>query len=613
MNVLHYSLSLSACPKCHLFICKHTSLANLDLNVTREEKQSVTECNNTQISIENHIGNLAQQHSLSGRNIYMFPSISNDNTRYSWTTFGTDSIESTNTSDNLSSNNETICENIPFANENIIESLLPPTPTSTPTLNQIVRTQSEKFDKKFQKPTHLTKKISFSTLYNKPSLFPPIKHDNHSITKLYSYSNKSLFIMIILLLSFLITNTIDIVLVYIYYHTNYVYFISFISTIVLCDIVLWINNLIELNTISSCLLLIPLMMRPYLLYELVELLIITFDRNSNKQILDSSPSSSASSTIATFKKITSDRTSSSTIHPLSLYRIKQRTLFKYLTLFYLIHTGFLTFINIFFLSNNLQQSTKSFINMNYFIPPWVSNDDKYLSSTSMINAIPNYSAKDHNTIFDNERKHISRRTILSNWTQFLFSSSISFSIPPSSSLTFILISILYYLLINYTLLLTFLIFERFSFNIILSILSRLCLIVTRIYAFIFLFRLQIWWLSTGFFIVHLTLMITQLFHRSKFKHKRNKMFLQIIFSFVTHYSIDDISINALISLENLSVFLYRLYLETFLFNHSQTTLRLIIFIATLMSLQVIGFIFDILSKNILYRTKTTTFSSKDIC
>ncbi|CAF4020960.1 unnamed protein product [Rotaria sordida] len=101
-------------------------------------------------------------------------------------------------------------------------------------------------------------------------------------------------------------------------------------------------------------------------------------------------------------------------------------------------------------------------------------------------------------------------------------------------------------------------------------------------------------------------MITRLFHRSKFKHKQNTMFLQMIFSLITHYSIDDITINALISLENLSIFLYCLYLETFSFNHNELTLRLIIFISILISLQIIGFIFDILSKNILYRTKTIT-------
>lgn len=82
------------------------------------------------------------------------------------------------------------------------------------------------------------------------------------------------------------------------------------------------------------------------------------------------------------------------------------------------------------------------------------------------------------------------------------------------------------------------------------------------------------------------------------------MFLQVIFSLITHHSIDDIAINTLISMENLSVFLYRLYLETFSFNHDGTTLRLVIFISALMSLQIIGYTLDILSKNILYRTKS---------
>jgi hypothetical protein len=99
-------------------------------------------------------------------------------------------------------------------------------------------------------------------------------------------------------------------------------------------------------------------------------------------------------------------------------------------------------------------------------------------------------------------------------------------------------------------------------------------------------------------------MMTLLFDQSKLKHKRNTIFLQIIFSFVTHQSIDDISIDALISLENISIFLHRLYLETFS-SHNETTLRLIIFISILISLQIIGFLFDILSKTILYRTEIT--------
>ena len=141
--------------------------------------------------------------------------------------------------------------------------------------------------------------------------------------------------------------------------------------------------------------------------------------------------------------------------------------------------------------------------------------------------------------------------------------------------------------------------------IILSILSRLCLIITRLYTFIFLLRLDAWWLTMTFIFVHLTLMITLLFDRSKCKPKRNTIFIQIIFSFITHSSIHDISITALISLENISIFLHRLYLETFSL-HNETTLRLIIFLSILISLQIIGFIFDILSKNIFYRTETTT-------
>jgi len=202
MNVLHYSFSLSACPKCHLLICKHTSLADLDFNSDQQQKQ----CSNTPISIRNNLENSCQQeHPSHDTNFYIFPSTTSDN-RYSWTTFGTDSHESTNILNNLSSNNETICENIPFANENIINSSL----LLKPTFNQIVRTQSEKFNNNnnnhFSKPIYLTKSLSFFTINNKFSSFPHLNHVESSLTKSYSYSKIS-FLLILLIFSFLITNT----------------------------------------------------------------------------------------------------------------------------------------------------------------------------------------------------------------------------------------------------------------------------------------------------------------------------------------------------------------------------------------------------------------------
>jgi hypothetical protein len=191
-----------------------------------------------------------------------------------------------------------------------------------------------------------------------------------------------------------------------------------------------------------------------------------------------------------------------------------------------------------------------------------------------------------------------------NWTRPILYRQIPLSIRLPSSSTFVIISIFYHLIINYCFLSIFLIIKRSTLMIILSILSRFCLILTRIYTFIFLFRLHAWWFAMTFFLVHFSLMIILLIDRSKFQDNKKKIFLKLIFSFLTHSSINDISINALISLENISIFLHRLYLETFS-SHNETTLRLIIFISILISLQIIGFLFDILSKNILYRNETT--------
>jgi hypothetical protein len=186
----------------------------------------------------------------------------------------------------------------------------------------------------------------------------------------------------------------------------------------------------------------------------------------------------------------------------------------------------------------------------------------------------------------------------------MFYQQIPLSIRLPSSSAFVLTSICYHLIINYCLLSTFLAMKQRSLIIILSLLSRFCLILTRIYTFIFLFRLNAWWFAITFSIVHISLMIPLLIDRSKFQENQKKIFLKLIFSFLTHSSINDISINALISLENISIFLHRLYLETFS-SHNETTLRLIIFLSIMISLQIIGFLFDILSKNILYRSETT--------
>jgi hypothetical protein len=280
MDVLHYSFSLSACPKCHLLVCKHTSLANLDFLPIDQEEQSITKCNN--------IKNPYQRLSSHGMNFYILPSTTSDD-HHSWTTFGTGSIESTDTLENVSMDNENLCDNIPFANENLIHSSL----LLKPTLNQIVRTQSERCKNNFKPRICLTKSFSFSTIYTTPksnqslTLSPHIQQDKDSSTKLYS--NFSILISIILIITYLLTNTLDIVLLYIYYQTNSLYFIIFILTIVSCDIILWINNLIEFKNISSRLLFIPFILRLYLLYELVELIIIIFNKNltDDTQILKS--------------------------------------------------------------------------------------------------------------------------------------------------------------------------------------------------------------------------------------------------------------------------------------------------------------------------------------
>lgn len=432
MNVLHYSFSLSACPKCHLLICKHTSLANLDFNSNEQQ-------------------NLSEEYVSNGTNLYLFPSTLVDN-RYSWTTFGRNSNE------NLSLNNKILCENI---------------------LN--------------------------STSIKIPTDYHRTKSNSSFSSKEHSCAFISLLSILLLIFSFLITNTIDIVLIYIYYHTTYIYLLSFLLTIFICDVILWI---IETNHLSLYYLLIPFNVRFYLLYQLLEFLVILFDKN------------------LVFN---------------SLYKRKKEKLYKNLTLFYLIHTGFLTLINLYI---------------------WLNNSAKFFSNSSSIS--------------------IYFEKIFSNYLQ------ISDRIPSSS--LFILISILYYLIINYSLLSTLIIFKQFSF---LIILARLCLIIPRIYVFILIFYFNISWLIIILFIIHFILIIILIFNRLKFKSKQKKIFLQLIFSLITHQSINNISINLLIFLENISIQVYQFY-------YHQTKFDFRVFLSILLSLQMLGFIFHILSKYIHY-------------
>ncbi|UJR23528.1 hypothetical protein I4U23_026520 [Adineta vaga] len=297
MSILHHSFSLSACPKCHLLICQHTSLADLNFHASQ------------------------QNHLSDGTNRYLFPSNTID-IRYSWTTCGTESLESTQTLKKI--------ESIPFAHENLL--------------------QSERLSTNIQKSSiDLTKSLSYSTLYDPSS---QIKHEDQTFIK--SDSNISFPMISLLILSFLLTNIIDIVLIYIYYRTSSFYLISFLCTIILCDIIIWINNLIQFQTNLSYFLLIPFINRFYLLYELIDFLTIAFERDENLHRMDS-------------LSINTD----STIVDCS----KKQNLFNELSTFYLIHTGLFALINFYFWSNNFQLSTQSFIQMDYFIPRWLANDD----------------------------------------------------------------------------------------------------------------------------------------------------------------------------------------------------------------------------------------------
>lgn len=322
MNVLHYSFSLSACPKCHLLICQHTSLAALNFDGSQTEPHGLE--------------SPCQERSSHGTNVYMFASPSPD-MRHSWTTFGTDSCGSTCTLQNASDDHHTV-----FADENRVHSSL----LLTTVLDPIDRTQSERASNTVSKlSSEFTQSSSYSTIFDKSS----------SLSRL-NYAGEALTILLVLL-SFLLTNTVDIVLLYIYSHTHHLYLISFVSTIILCEMIFWMRNLLEWNNRLSCLLLIPFVHRFHLLYELIELQIVALDRRAKRRISDSA----------------------STDH-LSAFPARKQRLFHELSLFYLVHTGLFALIGFYSWSHNFQLSSQASMTMDYFIPRWTADQDSESST-----------------------------------------------------------------------------------------------------------------------------------------------------------------------------------------------------------------------------------------
>jgi hypothetical protein len=159
--------------------------------------------------------------------------------------------------------------------------------------------------------------------------------------------------------------------------------------IFICDIILWINNLIDRKNLSTRLLLIPFILRLYILYELVELIFIILNKNliDNTEIFDGS--SSTTTTLETNISQTTDSTIQhhrEQRHQTQSYKTMKRRLFHYLTLFYLIHSSLLVLINLYFWSNNFQLSTNSTLNMDYFSPPGTTDNDLLVSPS--MNMIP---------------------------------------------------------------------------------------------------------------------------------------------------------------------------------------------------------------------------------
>lgn len=168
----------------------------------------------------------------------------------------------------------------------------------------------------------------------------------------------------------------------------------FTIALLACDIIIWINNLIDIKNLSTRLLLIPFILRLYILYELVELMIIVFNKHfiDNTEEYDSTATPSTSSTTTTLETNVSPTINSSLIHdhpPSQPHKTIKRRIFHYLILYYLIHSSLMVFVNFYFWSNNFQLSEKSTLHMNYIIPQWTTENDLLLSpSTNVVPSRP---------------------------------------------------------------------------------------------------------------------------------------------------------------------------------------------------------------------------------
>ena len=382
MDVLHYSFSLSACPKCHLLVCQHTSLANLDFQAM--EQSCATTATGQPLRIADKSVKNPTYH---GMNYYILPSMTSNN-RYSWTTFGTNSIESTDTLENSSAESETCSENIPFADERIIST---PSPFRS-TFTHLARTQSARCHNSVAPRICLTKSFSLSTVYTTPKSLPSSpdieQADRRSTT---CSSDLSLLTLILLMASYLLTNTFDVVLLYIYYYMNSLGFVLFLGTLLTVDLLLWISNLLDFRQLPTRFLLLPFVLRFYLLYELVELMIT---RWSDKWIVQTPisepPSTTSSSTTTTMETNLSRTMNGFLLHSQSSASCQpiQHRLFRSLALFYLIHSSLLALVNLYFWSNDFQLTTNSSLRMDYFVPQWINEDELSIPSLPSLIGIP---------------------------------------------------------------------------------------------------------------------------------------------------------------------------------------------------------------------------------
>ncbi|CAF0904504.1 unnamed protein product [Didymodactylos carnosus] len=380
MNVLHYSSSLTSCPKCKRLVCEHTSIADVSFTYPMPITNIFEETKHSNRSILTH----EQLLSSNGINFYILPKALST----SWTTFGSD--------ENIDDDQKTLCnelednddddDDIPFSKELRKDSTI----ISFAFSSSVIRTQSDRRDYRPNVFVHRSLSTDILRLNKCEPTTLNILRDSSDYERHERPSNILTNISnIILLLLFLITHIIDIVILYVYHiHTNLTMTFIVLACVVFSDVIVWFNIVYDYirckvtlcSSFESKVLLVPFVFRLYLLIKLLRILTHNFNNHHSSSHFYSTSTTASTSQTTTLETISSTTTTAKSEKE-TMVQMKTSSLtdnsirtFRYLITFYLLHSGLLGIVNLYFWSTHFSFPQSSYSDKYFLLPRWMPID-----------------------------------------------------------------------------------------------------------------------------------------------------------------------------------------------------------------------------------------------